>query len=106
MVLPSKSDMRIEQMVTFVTHAWKLRYVCHYYYLENPVALLGSSRKTPPQREELARGLDTAALWCSHFLGQSWHQMSSREEEGFVPPVLSSNPIYLKPVPSLHDSVS
>lgn len=52
MALPSQSDMRIEQMVTFVTDAQKLRYVCHSYYLENSVTLLESSSEAPPQRDK------------------------------------------------------
>lgn len=42
MVLPSQSDMRIEQMVTFVTDAQKLRYDYHSYsyYLENIIIII------------------------------------------------------------------
>lgn len=68
MALPSKSDMRVEQMVTFVTDAEKLRYVGQCYYVENPITLMENFSEASPQGEEQARGFYMAALRCSHFL--------------------------------------
>lgn len=85
-------------MVTFVSGTQTHREVDHYY-LENHVTLLECSSKASPQSKH--EGWTQQLSGALHCLGQSLHQLSSREKGSIAPHVMSSSAINLSSVPTL-----